>query len=165
MADAAIEALDRNPETELTLLVSKPPAAAVAERLLGPARSKPVVAALIGLDRPLDVAPGVTVCSTLEQGAAAALAVLGCPQPDPIGSIDAAVAMLTTALSPSRRRMVGLFSGEPWPTRRWSSPAATSGPCTPTHRWSRRGRCPVPPTPTCAWTWARRSSPAAGPIP
>ena len=111
MADAAIEALDRHPGTELMLLVSKPPAAAVAERLLGPARSKPVVAALIGLDQPVDAAPGVTVCSTLEQAAAAALARLGCPRPDPIGSIDAEVAMLTTALSPSRRRMVGLFSG------------------------------------------------------
>ncbi len=111
MAEAAIEALDRDPGTELTLLVSKPPAAAVAERLLGRRWSKPVVAALIGLDRPVDAAPGVTVCSTLEQGAAAALARLGCPQPDPVSSIDAEVAMLTTALSPSRRRMVGLFSG------------------------------------------------------
>ena len=111
MAEAAIEALDRNPETKLMLLVSKPPSAAVAERLLGLARSKPVVAALIGLDQPVDAAPGVTVCSTLEQAAAAALAVLGCPRPNPIGSIDAEVAMLTTTLSPSRRRMVGLFSG------------------------------------------------------
>ena len=111
MAEAAIEALDRDPGTELTLLVSKPPAAAVAERLLGRRWSKPVVAVLIGLNQPVDAAPGVTVCSTLEQGAAAALARLGCPQPDPVGSIDAEVAMLTTALSPTRRRMVGLFSG------------------------------------------------------
>ena len=111
MAEAAIEALDRHDGTELTLLVSKPPAAAAAERLLGRRWSKPVVAALIGLDRPVDAAPGVTVCSTLEQGATAALRRLGCAQPDPVGSIDAEVAMLTTALSPSRRRMVGLFSG------------------------------------------------------
>ena len=111
MAEAAIEALDRHDGTEVTLLVSKPPSAAVAERLLGPDRSKPVVAALIGLDQPVDAAPGVTVCSTLEQGAAAALGRLGCPRPDPVGSIDGEIAMLTTALSPSRRRMVGLFSG------------------------------------------------------
>ena len=111
MAEAAIEALDRHDGTELTLLVSKPPAAAVAERLLGRRWSKPVVAALIGLDQPVDSAPGVTVCSTLEQGATAALGRLGCPRPDPVGSIDAEVAMLITALSPSRRRMVGLFSG------------------------------------------------------
>ena len=111
MAEAAIEALDRDAGTELTLLVSKPPAAAVAERLLGRRWSKPVVAALIGLDQPVDAAPGVTVCSTLEQGAAAALGGLGFQVPDLIGSIDAEIAMLTTALSPSRRRMLGLFSG------------------------------------------------------
>ncbi len=111
MAEAAIEALDRHDGTEVTLLVSKPPAAEVAERLLGAPRRKPLVAALIGLDRPVAVAEGVTVCSTLEQGAAAALGRLGRPQPDPVGSIDAEVAGLTTALSPDRRRMVGLFSG------------------------------------------------------
>ena len=111
MAEAAIEALDRHEGTELTLLVSKPPAAEVAERLLGASRSKPLVAALIGLDRPVSAAPGVTVCATLEEGAAASLGKLGCPPPDPVGSIDAEVARLTTALSPTRRRMVGLFSG------------------------------------------------------
>jgi FdrA protein len=111
MAEAAIEALDRHDGTELTLLVSKPPAAEVAQRLLGAGRGKPLVAALIGLDRSVDTAPGVTVCGTLEEGAAAALGALGSPEPDPVGSIDAEVAMLTTALSPSRRRMVGLFSG------------------------------------------------------
>lgn len=111
MAEAAIEALDDHDGTELTLLVSKPPAAEVAERLLGASRSKPLVAALIGLDRPVDAAPGVTVCGTLEEGAAAALATLGSGDPDPIGSIDAEVAMLTAVLGPSRRRMVGLFSG------------------------------------------------------
>ena len=111
MAEAAIEALDRHDGTELTLLVSKPPSAAVAERLLGPSRSKPVVAALIGLDQPVDTTPGVTVCSTLEQGAAAALGRLGCPLPDPVGSLDAEIAVRTTALSPTRRRLIGLFSG------------------------------------------------------
>ena len=111
MAEAAIEALERHEGTELTLLVSKPPAAEVAERLLGASRSKPLVAALIGLDQPVDAGPGVTVCATLEAGAAAALGALGSAEPDPVGSIDAEVAMLTTALDPSRRRMVGLFSG------------------------------------------------------
>lgn len=111
MAEAAIEALDRHAGTEVTLLVSKPPAAEVAERLLGARRRKPLVAALIGLDRPVDAAPGVTVCGTLEEGAAAALGALGSVGPDPVGSIDAEVAALTTGLGPSRKRMVGLFSG------------------------------------------------------
>ena len=53
----------------------------------------------------------MTVCSTLEQGAAAALERLGCSPPDPVGLLDAEIARLITALSPARRRMVGLFSG------------------------------------------------------
>ena len=111
MAEAAMEALDRHAGTELTLLVSKPPAPAVAERLLGVSRNKPIVAALVGLERPVAVSPGVTVCNTLEQAVVEALVQLGHSRPDPVGSIDAEVAQLTTALGPSRRRMVGLFSG------------------------------------------------------
>ena len=111
MCEAALEALDHHAGTELTLLVSKPPAPAVAERLLGKPRSKPVVAALIGLERPVAVAPGVTVCNTLEQGVVEALGRLGCSGGDPVGSIDAEVARLSTALDMPRRRLVGLFSG------------------------------------------------------
>ena len=111
MADAAIDALDRHDGTELTLLVSKPPAPAVAERLLGRPRNRPVVAALIGLDEPVAAAPGVTVCNTLEQGAVEALARLGLAAPDPVGEMDAEVARLVTDLGPSRRRLAGLFSG------------------------------------------------------
>ena len=111
MCEAALQALDHHPGTELTLLVSKPPAPAVAERLLGKPRSKPIVAALIGLERPVEVAPTVTVCNTLEQGVVEALALLGRSGGDPIGSIDAGVARLCTTLDMPRRRMVGLFSG------------------------------------------------------
>ena len=111
MAEAALDALDRDAGTELTLLVSKPPSPAVAERLLGKPRNKPIVAALIGLERPVAASEGVTVCNTLEQGVAEALARLNHSGGDPIGSIDAEVAELTTSLGPSRRRMVGLFSG------------------------------------------------------
>ena len=111
MAEAALEALDRHAGTELVLLVSKPPAPPVAERLLGRPAAKPVVAALIGLERPVAVAPGVTVCNTLEQGVSVALTLLGRSGGDPVGDIDAEVARLSTALAPPRRRMVGLFSG------------------------------------------------------
>ncbi len=111
MAEAALEALDRHAGTELTLLVSKPPDPPVAERLLGRLAGKPVVAALIGLERPVAAAPGVTVCNTLEQGVAEALTRLGHAGGDPVGDIDAEVARLSTALDVPRRRMVGLFSG------------------------------------------------------
>lgn len=111
MSEAALEALDRHAGTELTLLVSKPPAPSVAERLLAKPRAKPMVAALIGLERPVATAPGVTVCNTLEQGVAEALARLGRTSADPIGKIDAETARLSTSLDQRRRRMVGLFSG------------------------------------------------------
>ncbi len=111
MCEAALEALDRHDGTELTLLVSKPPAPAVAERLLGRPRRKPVVAALIGLERPVATAPGVAVCNTLEQGVVEALARLGCSGRDPVGSIDAEGARLCASLDGQRRRLVGLFSG------------------------------------------------------
>ena len=111
MAEAGMEALDRHDDTDLVLLVSKPPAPSVAERLLGKPWNKPVVAALIGLDEPVAAAPGVTVCNTLEQGVAEVLGRLGVARPDPAGDIDAEVAACSVALPPSRRRMVGLFSG------------------------------------------------------
>lgn len=111
MAGAAIGAFADHDATELVLLVSKPPAPEVVERLLGAEPAKPLVAALIGLDEPVAVADGVTVCNTLEQGAAEALGRLGLPRPDPVGGADAEVAGLVTGLDPARRRLVGLFSG------------------------------------------------------
>ena len=111
MAEAAVEAFDRHDATELILLVSKPPAPAVAERLLTRATDKPIVAALIGLDRPVAAAPGVAVCNTLEQGVVESLDRLGRTGADPIGTIDAETARLSTSLDQRRRRMVGLFSG------------------------------------------------------
>ncbi len=110
-AEAAMEALDHHEQTSVTLLVSKPPAPAVAEHLLGHQTHKPVVAALIGLDRPVTVAPGVTVCNTLEQAVIETLAQLDIAGPDLIGSVDAEIASLIVSLAPGRRRMAGLFSG------------------------------------------------------
>ncbi len=111
MATTAMEALDSHDDTELILLVSKPPSPSVAERLLGRQWSKPVVAALIGLDQPVEAAPGVTVCNTLEQGVVAALEHLSHRGSDPVGTTDADVARASTAVKPDRRRLVGLYSG------------------------------------------------------
>ena len=112
MALSAIEALEAHDETEAILFVSKPPSPEVAERLLGTSRSKPMVAAMIGLREELDgVADGVSVCNTLEQGAVLTAGVLDKPVPDLLGDTADAVATKMMDLDQSRRRLVGLFSG------------------------------------------------------
>ena len=118
MAEAAVEALDSDAGTEVTLLVSKPPAPAVAERLLGKPRNKPIVAALIGLERPVAAASGVTVCTTLEQGVTEALAQLGLPDGD--RSAPSTPKSLDSAPSSTHPEAEwwGCSAGAPWPTKR-----------------------------------------------
>ncbi len=112
MAHAGIAALEADPGTEAILLVSKPPSPEVAESLLGTAPSKPMVAALIGLREPLDGVPEqIAVCNTLEQGAVLTLEKLGQTAPDPVGDTPEVVADKIVALPPTRKRLVGLFSG------------------------------------------------------
>jgi FdrA protein len=110
MAESALRALDADPRTKAILLVSKPPARDVAERLLK-VTSKPTVAALMGLRDPLSTPDNVTVVNTLEQGAAQTLAVVGGNAPDLVGGLAEDVAGLITGLEPSRRKVVGLYSG------------------------------------------------------
>lgn len=112
MALSAIEALEAHAETKAILFVSKPPSPEVAERLLGAERSKPMVAAMIGLREELDgVADGVSVCNTLEQGAVLAAGIVGHQVPDLLADLADAVATAMMPLEQERRRLVGLFSG------------------------------------------------------
>ena len=107
-----MDALEGDAATEVILLVSKPPAPEIARSLLGRPRSKPVIAALIGLrDKIDDVADGVAVCTTLERGAVLAALAAGGSPPDLAGATADEVATAITSLSQSRRRLVGLFSG------------------------------------------------------
>jgi FdrA protein len=110
MAESALRALDADPRTKAILLVSKPPARDVAERLLK-VTSKPTVAALMGLRDPLSTPDNVMVVNTLEQGAAQTLAVVGGNAPDLVGGLAEDVAGLITGFEPSRRKVVGLYSG------------------------------------------------------
>jgi len=112
MASSAIEALEADEETEAILFVSKPPSPEVATQLLGTPRSKPLIAAMIGLRRPLEgVAAGIEVCDTLEQGALLTALALGRPVPDLVGDTANVIATVMTGLHQDRRRLVGLFSG------------------------------------------------------
>lgn len=110
MAEAALRALDADTETTAIVLVSKPPSPEVAERLLA-VPTKPTVAALIGLHGDVAAPANVSVCSTLEQGAARALALAGRQPPDLVGSLADDLADRAITLPPERTRLMGLFSG------------------------------------------------------
>jgi FdrA protein len=111
MAAAALRALEADLQTRLLLLVSKPPAAEVAERLLGGLGTKPAVAAFVGLERPLAAPAGVRVTGSLEAAALAAFELLGRPAPDLARGLARAAEERMGRLAPSRRAVRGLFSG------------------------------------------------------
>lgn len=113
MTSESLRAFDHHDSTEAILLVSKPPAPSVAETILQMPLSKPLVAALLGIE-PANVpetSDRLAVCDTLEGGVLQTLARLGVEAPDLIGTLDAEVARAITALSPKRNRLIGLFSG------------------------------------------------------
>jgi FdrA protein len=110
IAEAAIRALDAHDGTTAILLVSKPPSPQVAERLLT-IPTKPTVAALVGLRGDLAAPANVTVCTTLEQGAANTLALVGATAPDLEGPLANDLADRIPSLPTARSRLVGLFSG------------------------------------------------------
>jgi len=91
---AALRILDADPRTELILVVSKPPAAPVADRIreVAAGLGTPVQFALLGPGQP-----------DLTQAAAAMLAELGAPAPDWPSWISAA--------EPRRGALRGLFCG------------------------------------------------------
>jgi len=111
MTAQAIASLEDDPETEAILLVSKPPSTDVAERLLNRPPAKPIVAALIGIHKPIEVAPHVTLASDLEEGVVAITSVVG----KKFAPIDAGLTDLARdaigRVDDSRTAIRGLFSG------------------------------------------------------
>ncbi len=111
MVDQAIRSFENDPQTQAILLVSKPPSPTVSKRLLNRPGSKPIVAALIGLDQTIDVAPHVSLASDLEEGVIAISSELGAEfVPDDTGLIDLA-AKAINRVDGSRTAIRGLFSG------------------------------------------------------
>ena len=104
----AIELLSRDPETRVIVLVSKPPAAKVAEDVLSVARSagKPVVVDFIGRSPSVWQVDNLYFVTSLD--AAARLAVeLAASTPD----AGAAPDLELDRFAPSQRYLRGLFSG------------------------------------------------------
>ena len=110
MAQLAVRALDADPGTSAVLVVSKPPSSTAAAKVLAQCRSTPGVAVFLGIsdvDRPVDV----QLVRTLEQGALAAVRLVGLSSPRPSAGLRDAVAAAAARLAPGRRTVHGLFSG------------------------------------------------------
>jgi FdrA protein len=110
-AMSAIRALRDDPGTDVIVLVSKPPAPEVAERVLAAAGDTPTVAVLMGMGEGLTGFGHAVLADTLESGAAAALRFLGRPAPVTTIALGPSVREVRRRLSPSRTLVRGLFSG------------------------------------------------------
>jgi FdrA protein len=107
---AALDALAQDPATSAIVLVSKPPAPSVAERVLARAAQagKPVVACFLGADVE-SAAPNVHVAPTLEDAARVVLSLRG----GAANGHDAAIEteQLALGLGPDRRLLRALYTG------------------------------------------------------
>jgi FdrA protein len=104
MTDLALDLLEEDPATEIIVVVSKPPADAVAKRLLArlaaiATKGTPTIACFLGAD---DSDDGVIVRGTLEGGAIAAAAAAG-------HELDVAVGASPAQAPPGR--VLGLYTG------------------------------------------------------
>jgi FdrA protein len=111
MATAGVRSLVADPGTDLVFLVSKPPAAHVAQSVLDAAGDTPVVASFVGLDGHLEVHDNARVERTLEGGALAVLQLLDLPHPDLVGTLADDVTAICRTLPAERTTIRGLFSG------------------------------------------------------
>jgi succinyl-CoA synthetase alpha subunit len=110
-----VQALAADPRTRVIVLISKPPSAAVAQRILDAAAScgKPVVVDFLGA-RPESVArAGIFAAGSLQHAADAAVAIASGRTPpagDAVPPVDRVVGALA-AMQPSQRDVRGLFCG------------------------------------------------------
>ncbi|HSK75255.1 MAG TPA: acyl-CoA synthetase FdrA [Thermoanaerobaculia bacterium] len=104
-AAQAFDLLARDPETEVIVLISKPPAPEVAHRLIGLAHAagKRTVVYFPGAPLPGPRLGDVGFTSSLERAAEDALLCLTAPRPAPLAA--------PIAFAPGQRFLRGLFSG------------------------------------------------------
>ncbi|SAL83395.1 succinyl-CoA synthetase subunit alpha [Caballeronia arvi] len=113
-----LDALAEDPDTRVIVLISKPPARAVAERILERAQKagKPVVVNFLGAAEDEMRAPGITPAATLVDAAQFAVALLnGAPLPATLARVEphdeATLATHSEALGARRRFIRGVFAG------------------------------------------------------
>lgn len=116
----AMDALIRDPETKVIVLISKPPAEEVAEKILKKVKEtdKPVVVDFIGGDAEMITSAGAYACKSLEDTAYKAVALLrGQPVEDFEGfsasdkEIEDLVNGCLKQLKPEQKYFRGLFTG------------------------------------------------------
>jgi FdrA protein len=111
---AAIERLAADDQTRVIVLLSKPPAARVARRVLDAARQagKPVVANFLGEADDVRRDNGMVLVPTLEDAAAWAVALSSGHEPDTNAALTPALSQRASeTLAPGQWRIVGLYSG------------------------------------------------------
>jgi succinyl-CoA synthetase alpha subunit len=113
-----LKALQADPDTEVLLLISKPPALVVAERVLDQVQAspKPTIVCFLGGDPASIAAAGALPARTLEEAAyLAAAQITGGKAQEVIEqemtSITALAAQLREQLGPGQRYLRGLYSG------------------------------------------------------
>lgn len=111
MTCLALDALERDDETDVMLLVSKPPSAGVAADILSRPRRKPLVAALIGLDEEVPTGANVRLATTMDGSVTLALEEAGGAAPEWSDGLDSGVEDAVAATSAGRTTVRGLFSG------------------------------------------------------
>lgn len=106
----ALEELAADADTRVIVLVSKPPARAVAEKVLSRAREtgKPVIACFLGADAAEIESKGVRAAATLEEAAAMAVAAA---KGVSYKLISGDLPVHAVTLDPKQRYVRGLYSG------------------------------------------------------
>ncbi|HTI30013.1 MAG TPA: acyl-CoA synthetase FdrA [Methylomirabilota bacterium] len=110
---AGLERLVADAETDVVVLISKPPAPSVAAKVLAAASaaSKPVVVNFLGGDADAIRASGVHPATTFEDAAQTAAALsLGAPPPQ-LNDDASDPAAWAAGLAPGQDRIAGLYSG------------------------------------------------------
>lgn len=131
-ARLAMQALARDPTTDVIVLVSKPPSPDVAREVVAAGGATPVIAALIGLGPGTSVPGAAAVSATLEAAVAHAVRQRGGSPPSDWSEWRSSVAGSLVDLAPARRAVRGLFSGgtlcyeaqtllQPWLGDVWSN--------------------------------------------
>lgn len=107
-ARMALDLLDRDPDTRVIVLVSKPPDKEAADHILAYARtlSKPVVVNFIGYQTTLRELDNLYFTTTFDDTAAAAVALDG-----EISAEDAGESLRLDDFAPSQHYLRGLYSG------------------------------------------------------